>query len=280
MGETAYKPMVNQSSSASIVLLGAGRVATHLAPVVIEAGYHIVQIYSRTIDAARNLASPLGVPYTDNMEAITTNASIYITCVADEALPSIAQRLVDRVNAAAPSPPLFLHTAGSVPMNLWHEAGAKHYGILYPLQTFSKERAVDMREVALFVEGSDEDALHTIELLGHSISNKVYRADSSERALLHISAVFACNFTNAMYGIADQLLKQGGIPFDVLLPLIDETAAKVHTLAPHEAQTGPAVRGDNEVMQHHLARLTNQPELQQLYAQISAIINNQHLSNS
>lgn len=280
MGETAYKPMVNQSSSASIVLLGAGRVATHLAPVVIEAGYHIVQIYSRTIDAARNLASPLGVPYTDNMEAITTNASIYITCVADEALPSIAQRLVDRVNAAAPSPPLFLHTAGSVPMNLWQEAGAKHYGILYPLQTFSKERAVDMREVALFVEGSDEDALHTIELLAHSISNKVYRADSSERALLHISAVFACNFTNAMYGIADQLLKQGGIPFDVLLPLIDETAAKVHTLAPHEAQTGPAVRGDNEVMQHHLARLTNQPELQQLYAQISAIINNQHLSNS
>lgn len=280
MGETAYKPMVNQSPSASIVLLGAGRVATHLVPALIEAGHRIVQIYSRTIDAARNLASPFGVPYTDDMEAITTNASIYITCVADEALPSIAQRLVDRVNAAAPSSPLFLHTAGSVPMNLWHEAGAKHYGILYPLQTFSKERAVDMREVALFVEGSDEDALHTIELLGHSISNKVYRADSSERALLHISAVFACNFTNAMYGIADQLLKQGGIPFDVLLPLIDETAAKVHTLAPHEAQTGPAVRGDNEVMQHHLARLTNQPELQQLYAQISAIINNQPLSNS
>lgn len=280
MGETAYKPMVNQSPSTSIVLLGAGRVATHLVPALIEAGHRIVQIYSRTIDAARNLASPLGVPYTDNMEAITTNASIYITCVADEALPSIAQRLVDRANAAAPSPPLFLHTAGSVPMNLWQEAGAKHYGILYPLQTFSKERAVDMREVALFVEGSDEDALHTIELLSHSISNKVYRADSSERALLHISAVFACNFTNAMYGIADQLLKQGGIPFDVLLPLIDETAAKVHTLAPHEAQTGPAVRGDNEVMQHHLARLTNQPELQQLYAQISAIINNQHLSNS
>lgn len=272
--------MVNQSPSASIVLLGAGRVATHLVPALIEAGHRIVQIYSRTIDAARNLASPLGVPYTDDMEAITTNASIYITCVADEALPSIAQRLADRVNAAAPSSPLFLHTAGSVPMNLWHEAGAKHYGILYPLQTFSKERAVDMREVALFVEGSDEDALHTIELLAHSISNKVYRADSSERALLHISAVFACNFTNAMYGIADQLLKQGGIPFDVLLPLIDETAAKVHTLAPHEAQTGPAVRGDNEVMQHHLARLTNQPELQQLYAQISAIINNQHLSNS
>lgn len=280
MGETAYKPMVNQSPSASIVLLGAGRVATHLVPALIEAGHRIVQIYSRTIDAARNLASPLGVAYTDDMEAITTNASIYITCVADEALPSIAQRLVDRVNAAAPSSPLFLHTAGSVPMNLWHEAGAKHYGILYPLQTFSKERAVDMREVALFVEGSDEDALHTIELLAHSISNKVYRADSSERALLHISAVFACNFTNAMYGIAHQLLKQGGIPFDVLLPLIDETAAKVHTLAPHEAQTGPAVRGDNEVMQHHLARLTNQPELQQLYAQISAIINNQPLSNS
>lgn len=280
MGETAREPMVNQSPSASIVLLGAGRVATHLAPALIKAGHRIVQIYSRTIDAARTLASPLGVPYTADMETITTEASIYIACVADEALPSIAQRLVDRVNAAAHSFPLFLHTAGSVSINLWHEAGAKHYGILYPLQTFSKERTVDMREVALFVEGSDETSLQAIEQLAHSISNKVHRADSSERALLHISAVFACNFTNAMYSIADQLLKQGGIPFDVLLPLIDETAAKVHTLAPREAQTGPAVRGDNEVMKHHLARLANQPKLQQLYAQISAIINNQYLPNS
>ena len=272
--------MVNHSYSESIVLLGAGRVATHLAPALIEAGHRIVQVYSRTIDAARTLASPLGVPYTDDMDVIATDASIYIACVIDEALPTITQRLVNKVDVATPSSPLFLHTAGSVSINLWHEAGAKHYGILYPLQTFSKERAVDMRKVALFVEGSDENSLHTIEQLAHSISDKVHRADSSERALLHISAVFACNFTNAMYGIAHQLLKQGGIPFDVLLPLIDETAAKVHTLAPHEAQTGPAVRGDNEVMQYHLARLAEQPELQQLYAQISAIISNQHLPNS
>ena len=267
MGEVASERVV--------VLLGAGRVATHLAPALLSAGYHIAQIYSRTIDAARALAQPLGVSYTDNLDALTSEAHIYIACVADEALPSVAGALCARVNSQRSSAnnfPLFLHTAGSVSMDVWRNAGAKHYGILYPLQTFSKERRVDMREVSLFVEASDEATLCVTEQLAYSLSFKVYRADSALRAQLHIAAVFACNFTNAMYGIAHQLLAQGGIPFDVLLPLIDETAAKVHTLAPREAQTGPAVRGDDIVMKRHIETLSKTPELQSLYEQISVLI--------
>lgn len=259
MGEAAREPVV--------VLLGAGRVATHLAPALLGAGYRVGQVWSRTMASARALAEPLGVPYTDNLDAIAPDADIYITCVADEALPHVAARVV-----AGREDKLFLHTAGSVPMDIWREAGAQRYGILYPLQTFSKERAVDMRAVSLFVEASDESSLIAVEALAHGLSGKVFRADSRRRALLHIAAVFACNFTNAMYDAAHRLLSTDDIPFDVLLPLIDETAAKVHTLTPREAQTGPAVRGDEAVVQAHLHRLSTMPELQALYAQASKLI--------
>lgn len=259
MGEAARERVV--------VLLGAGRVATHLAPALLGAGYRVGQVWSRTMASARALAEPLGVPYTDDLGAIAPDADIYIACVADEALPHVAARVV-----AGREDKLFLHTAGSVPMDIWREAGAQRYGILYPLQTFSKERAVDMREVSLFVEASSEEALGRVEALARSLSHKVFHADSHRRALLHIAAVFACNFTNAMYDAAHRLLSTDDIPFDVLLPLIDETAAKVHTLTPREAQTGPAVRGDEAVVQAHLHRLSTMPELQQLYEQVSRMI--------
>ena len=263
MGEVAHQQLV--------VLLGAGKVATHLAPALIEAGYPIAQVYSRTLDAARALAEPLGVPYTDNLEAVTTDAHIYIACVADGALPTVAAKV-----AHGSPDKVFLHTAGSVPMEIWREAGAMHYGILYPLQTFSKEREVNMREVSLFIEASDAPTQQRVELLAQRLSSKVYHADSALRAQLHVAAVFACNFTNAMYGAAHHLLEQAHSPFEVLLPLIDETAAKVHKLLPHEAQTGPAVRGDHNVMQQHIERLAHDPELQSLYRQISDLIGNRH----
>ena len=130
-----------------------------------------------------------------------------------------------------------------------------------------------MCEVSLFVEASDEEAMREIEDLAYRLSGRVYRADSQRRARLHIAAVFACNFANAMYGAAHRLLAEEGVPFDVLLPLIDETAAKVHTLAPREAQTGPAVRGDGEVMRQHLEALSRDEELYKIYEQVSNYIN-------
>lgn len=269
MGETTPQPMV--------VLLGAGRVATHLVPALRSAGYRIAQIYSRTEEAARSLAEPLGIPYTNNIDAIDTGAAIYIASVSDEALPTVARTLCPTINkqlSSTSSQPLFIHTAGSLTLDVWREAGAKRYGILYPLQTFSKEREVVMSEVSLFIEGSDKATLKTIESLAQNLSSRVYHADSALRAQLHIAAVFACNFTNAMYGIAHKLLEKGEIPFEVLLPLIDETAAKVHMLTPKEAQTGPAVRGDQAVMKRHIAALADTPILQGLYKQISNLIAN------
>ena len=266
MGETASERMVGEGS---VVLLGAGRVATHLAPALVRAGYRVLQVWSRTEASARSLAEPLGIAYTTDLGDVVVDADVYIACVADGALSEVAERVVARAGVA----PLFLHTAGSVGMELWQRCGAAHYGILYPLQTFSKEREVDMREVSFFVEASDEDAMTAIEALAHNLSDRVYRADSKRRARLHVAAVFACNFTNAMYDVAHRLLAEENIPFEVLLPLIDETAAKVHVLLPHDAQTGPAVRGDSAVMQSHKAALVGDEELHMMYALISNYIN-------
>lgn len=260
--------MVMHAVAPRVVLLGAGRVATHLAPALVQAGVRLVQVWSRTVTSARSIAEPLHIPYTDSLEAVVADADIYIACVADGALPVVAAKVV----AMAGKRPLYLHTAGSIGMELWHQCGAERYGILYPLQTFSKEREVDMQRVSLFVEASDEEVLESLEALAHALSDKVFRADSHRRARLHIAAVFACNFVNAMYGAAHRLLDEEGIPFEVLLPLIDETAAKVHTLAPREAQTGPAARGDKEVMQGHIEALAHDDELREIYALISNYI--------
>lgn len=259
MGETAPE---------RVVILGAGRVATHLAPALVRAGYKLLQVWSRTEASVRQLAESLGASFTTELASVDTGADIYILCVADSVLPDIAERIVARVESS----PLFLHTAGSVDLDLWQRCGAGNYGILYPLQTFSKEREVDMREVSFFVEASDVEALKKTEILARRLSDKVFRADSKRRARLHIAAVFACNFTNAMYDAAYHLLAEDDIPFEVLLPLIDETAAKVHKLAPHEAQTGPAARGDLAVMQRHWGLLAGNEKLQQLYSLISEYI--------
>lgn len=251
-----------------VVILGAGRVATHLAPALVRAGYIVEQVWSRTESSARLLAEPLDVPYTDNLDAIVSDADVYIVCVADKALPAIAGKVV----ALAGKNPLYLHTAGSIDMELWQRCGASHYGILYPLQTFSKERAVNMCGVSFFLEASDEKVMANVEALARRLSEKVFHADSKRRARLHVAAVFACNFTNAMYDVAHSLLAEEDIPFEVLLPLIDETASKVHALTPHEAQTGPAVRGDEVVMKKHMQALDGYMDLREMYALISNYI--------
>ena len=258
MGEVAFE---------RVVVLGAGRVATHLVPALAQIG-RVVQVWSRTEESARMLAEPLNIPYTENLDAIVDDADVYIACVADGALPAIAGKIV----ALAGKNPLYLHTAGSIDMELWQRCGASHYGILYPLQTFSKERAVNMCDVSFFVEASDEVALARVENLAYRLSRRVFRADSKRRAHLHIAAVFACNFTNAMYGVAHRLLAEDNIPFDVLLPLIDETALKVHSLTPHEAQTGPAVRGDWAVVNSHMQTLSKSSNLCEIYERISNYI--------
>ena len=147
----------------------------------------------------------------------------------------------------------------------------RHRGVLYPMQTFSMDRDVDMRDVPFFVETALKEDMPVLELLARSISDKVMQLDSEHRKVLHLAAVLCCNFTNHLYDLTAGLLERNGIPFGMMLPLIDETVAKVHQMHPHDAQTGPAVRGDDKVMAAHLAMIDD-PSLHEIYELLSKSI--------
>lgn len=144
------------------------------------------------------------------------------------------------------------------------------------MQTFSKQREVDFREVPFFIEAKRPEDAELLKAVAGTLSDKVYEADSEQRRSLHLAAVFTCNFTNHMYALAAELLEKYHLPFDVMLPLIDETARKVHELAPRDAQTGPAVRYDENVMNKHLSMLAGSQALQEIYKLMSKSIHEHH----
>ena len=223
-----------------------------------------MQVYSRHIESALELAAKLpGASATANLNDIVDDADIYLLSVKDDAIAGIAAAL-PKGNA------LVLHTSGSVGVEALAPASDR-YGVFYPLQTFSKNVDLDMPAVPLFVEGNTPETEAEIRALGEKVFMKVYHADSEIRKKMHVSAVFACNFTNHIYALAVKLLQEQDIPANVLLPLIDETAAKIHTMPPKVAQTGPAIRYDENVINKHLAML-NDPDMRSIYQLLSRSI--------
>lgn len=241
-----------------IVLIGAGNLATHLGKALHAAGHDMVQVFSRTMQSAETLASLLDAEPLTDMAQVRDDADVYIFSVKDSALEQLISQLCGGEKK------VFLHTAGSMPMSVFR-GKALHYGVLYPMQTFSKQREVDFSIIPCFIEANDEFALKQIEGLAGQISHRVFQLSSEDRKYLHLSAVFSCNFANHCYAASQELLQQHGIPFDVMLPLIDETAAKVHGMTPKEAQTGPAVRYDENVIGKQIQLLENQPYFQKIY---------------
>ena len=207
-----------------------------MGKALLKAGHQLTSVNSRTL------------------AELPQHADIYIIAVKDSALQEVIQQLTKRLTADTPSlwrgqgEALLLHTAGSMPLSVF-EGYADRCGVLYPMQTFSMDREVDFREIPLFIEASDAASLQQIRALADSISQHVYELSTADRKYLHLAAVFACNFANHCYTLAADVLQKKGLPFDVMLPLVDETARKVHELHPKDAQTGPAARGDQNVMQ-------------------------------
>jgi predicted short-subunit dehydrogenase-like oxidoreductase (DUF2520 family) len=249
----------------TIVQIGAGNVGVHLAKALHAHGLRIRQVYSRTAAAASQLAAAVGAEYTVSLAEVVADADLYIVSLTDMALVELIPQLAARKEG------LIVHTAGTIPMAVW-EGAARRHGVLYPLQSFSKRRAVDFREIPFFIEANSEEDTQLLRRLAQRLSDKVFEANSAQRQRLHLAAVFASNFTNHLYALAATLLKRQEIPFDYLLPLIDETARKVHELSPLEAQTGPAARGDSVVMAKQLALLADDPNLQRLYKLMSESI--------
>lgn len=246
-----------------IVLVGAGGLATNLGKALLAAGHEVAEVYSRTVSAAEKLADILSCSFTTNISSINCDADIYIIAVKDDALQSVAREIIIGREKA-----LFLHTAGSMPMSLLERA--ERYGVLYPMQTFSKSRTVDFSEIPVFVEGNNSETEEAIEHFAMTFSANVRSLPSEKRKYLHLAAVYACNFANHCYAKAEEVLSTAGLPFSVMLPLIDETALKVHSLSPKDAQTGPAVRFDKAVMQAHCLLL--EKEDAELYMNLSRSI--------
>ncbi len=250
----------------SIVFVGAGNVATCMADVFKEKGLHVICVYSRTAESASTLAGKIGCDYVTELESMP-KADIYIVMLKDDVLLSLADRIV----AVCPEA-LFIHTSGSVPMSVWKDAGAVHYGVLYPMQTFSRAKKVRWDNLPVFPEASSDEDMETLSTIASTISGNVHPLSSELRCRMHLAAVFVTNFTNRMYGISEVLLKEAGLSFHLMLPMILETAAKVIKLNPVKAQSGPAARGDERVMSVHRELLKSHPEWLEMYNLISADI--------
>ena len=260
-----------------IVFLGSGNLATHLSLALNAAGEEIIQIFSRTQEHAQALADKLHCASCVSISDIRTDADVYIFSVKDDALPSLISQLSQHLNSpsgarGATHLPLFLHTAGSVPMSVFPSniqspprgLGGLHYGVLYPMQTFSKDKSVNFREIPCFVEASDSNTLEEIKALASKVSDHVVEMSSEKRKKLHLAAVFACNMVNHCYRLAEKVLEEEGIDFSLYLPLIQETANKVKELSPRKAQTGPMVRYDKKIMDAQIA-LINDERTRQIY---------------
>jgi len=247
-----------------ITIIGSGNVATHLAAAFKNAGHHIVQVYSRDIQHASLLAYHVKAAPIDNLDNIDPDTDLFLVAVKDDVIAEIARELA-RHNK------LIAHTSGATSIGtlLKYTSNA---GVFYPLQTFSKTKEINFRTVPLCIEGANDAVTLQLEALARTVSNNVYRVDSEKRKVLHLAAVFACNFPNYLYYAASQLLQQHHLDFNLLRPLILETAEKVQEHLPADVQTGPAIRNDEKTMAAHLQLLAGNPDLQAVYEQLSQLI--------
>ncbi len=247
-----------------IVLIGAGNVAMQLGLALKEAKHSIVQVYSRQNIAASGLADLLKCSFTSSLEKINITADIYIIAVNDDAITAVVKHL-------KLSNQIVVHTSGSAAMDIL-KPSSKNYGVFYPLQTFSKNNRADFKSIPMCLEANNTATLEKLQVLASSISGNVQEINSEQRKTIHLAAVFACNFSNHLFAVADSILASDKLSLDILKPLIDETAKKIKTHSPLEMQTGPAIRGDKKTMDKHLKMLSGQKEYRQLYKLMSKSI--------
>lgn len=244
----------------SIVILGTGNVAKHLFDAfTAHNGVEIIQVYGRSKNALSYFKKQINT--TSDLSNIR-EADIYLIAINDDAISEVSRFLVGKKG-------LIVHTSGSIPINALPNKHRR--GVFYPLQTFSTNRKVNFKEIPICIEAENEDDYKLLNELASMISDKVIQLDSDQRKALHLTAVFANNFTNHMYHIAQEICIQNDVPFELLLPLINETATKIQDLSPLEAQTGPAKRNDEGTLEKHLVQLKNKKH-KEIYTLLSESI--------
>jgi len=246
-----------------IVLFGTGNLATHLFEVYkYSADFKIIQVYNHDPKSLQTFKNQVAI--TTNLDEISP-ADIYILALKDDILPEISQKMND-------SDALVLHTSGAVSVEVLNKF--KNRGVFYPLQTFSKNKKVDFSKIPICIEASTAENTKMLNQLASEISEKVFEISSEQRKTLHVAAVFVSNFVNLMYTEGEKICKENKVPFEILHPLILETASKVTKMSPLESQTGPAKRNDQEVISSHLELLNE--EQQKIYSLLTLSIQNLH----
>ena len=254
----------------NIAIIGSGNVATALAKAYAEKNINIVQVLSKNIKNAKKLVAQLAsyqnISAISDFKKLTQHVDCVIIAVNDDAIAEVLNKLPFKDK-------LVVHTSGSVGLSVFK--GVKKYGVFYPLQTFSNQNIKTLTDVPFCIEGNSETTKKKLIQLAKQVSNQVTELNSEQRKALHLAAVFANNFSNYMYIIAEEITSKNKLDFNLLKPLILETAKKIITQLPKQAQTGPAKRHDFETLSEHLKLLENEKELQEIYSIISNRIMNQ-----
>ncbi len=239
-----------------IVIIGSGNVATVLGIKMLTAGHVIMQVMSEHEEHASILAKKLKCGYASTFESIIKEGDLYVVAISDKALSEIDKYLfLDKK-------PVF-HTAGSVSKDVLKNM-TKNYGVLYPLQSLRKENE-NTSDIPLLVDANTEENLTLIYDFAKTISDEVQIADDEKRLKLHVAAIIVNNFTNHLYSLAEDYCKNENVDFKLLLPLINETAARLAFHSPKQMQTGPAARNDSETIRKHLEILEKYPALKEIY---------------
>ena len=243
-----------------IVCLGSGNVATHMANAFRDNGADIAQVWSRDLEKAKTLAAELGAQAISDLKEVDESADLYLIAVKDDAIEKVSKALKN-VNG------LVVHTSGATGMDVLQNH--KQHGVFYPLQTFSKSQPIDFIHVPLCLEANTEENMSLLQLAAMKLSPLIYEVDTKKREVLHLAGVFACNFVNHMYQLSHQILKKQDLDFEMLRPLIMETAVKVQDALPENVQTGPAIRNDKKTILKHEELLERMPHLQEIYKNLS-----------
>ncbi len=241
----------------SIVLIGSGNVATHLGLILQNKGFIIKQVYSRDIKNAKILATKLNTKFTNNLTNLK-EADLFIIAIKDDAIKEIIPKLKKKN---------IVHTSGSVSINIFNKKH-ENFGVFYPLQTFNKEIKIELTKTPICIEANNTDFKNILIKIAKKISEQVVCVNSKQRKQIHIAAIFASNFTNHMFTIADKILSKSDLNFSILIPLINKTISKLQEDTPKKIQTGPAKRNDIKIIKSHIKEIDDH-DIKLIYQNIS-----------
>jgi predicted short-subunit dehydrogenase-like oxidoreductase (DUF2520 family) len=252
-----------------IVLIGAGKLATNLAFTLEKKGFTILQVYNRSREPGIKLTQKVSSLYIGDISELTDQADLYALAVSDSALQELSGRIHLKDQ-------MIIHFSGTADINILKGASS-NYGVLYPPQTFTMQPSAGFLNIPLCIETNNKNSEKSLSAFAATLSDKLFKVNSSQRKIIHLSAIFAGNFTNFMYAIAEDLLTGNNLPMTLLEPIIEKTKANAVQKNIFSLQTGPAIREDIEMIKAHLNILSDRPEFKEIYRLISeSIINYKH----